>query len=169
MSHDRIRALVALAVDQGDTEEGRTAAVVACRMIASGGMLDRLSASSHVDPSTWVPSSMDPVIQEILRANEARAAVERAEYMQRSTDGRTWVKRVCLRRSFCRMCRSFIDEGAVMFSQPGHDRCLACDESAEAIAKGAEQPSTRPAPAPTRRASKTRITKLGAAEAKKEH
>jgi len=30
MSHDRIRALVALACDQSETEEGRTAAVQAC-------------------------------------------------------------------------------------------------------------------------------------------
>lgn len=150
MSRARIRALVALACDQSTTEEGRTAAVQACRLIKEAGLLDRLFVPSHGEPSTWVSASADPLVQQIMREAEARAAVERAEHNLRSAEGRTWCKRVCHRRSFCRLCRDFIDEGAVMFSSAVGDRCLACDQRVEAIARAAEQP--QPAPPPKRRA-----------------
>jgi hypothetical protein len=157
--HDRIRRLVALACDQHTTEEGRTAAVQACRLITKAGLLDRLLAPSRGAPSTWVSMSEDPLIQQIIRDSEARA-VERAERMLRSTEGHAWLKRVCYRRSFCRLCRGFIEEGAVMFSSSFGDRCLACDERAEAIAKAAEERRTPPPPAaPKPRKRKT--TKLG--------
>lgn len=163
MSHDRIRALVALAVDNPDSEESRTAAVKACIEIVKTGLLDRLLVPSHGDPATWVSMSADPLIQEIMRANEARAAVERAEYMLRSTEGRTWLKRVCWRRSFCRLCRGFIEEGAVMFSSALGDRCLTCDERAEAIAKAAEEPAPAAA-TPKPRAKRSRKRDLDTKE-----
>ena len=165
MANDRIRALVALAVDSPDSEESRTAAVRACIEIVKAGMLDRLVVPSHGDPTTWVSMSADPLIQEIMRANEVRVAVERAEYMLRSAEGRTWCKRVCFRRSFCRLCRGFIEEGAVMLSSAVGNRCLTCDERAEAIAKAAEAPmpaAATPKPRAKRSRKRDLDTKEGA-------
>lgn len=152
MATDRIRALVALAVDQADSEEGRTAAVQACREIVKTGLLDHgPAAPSFPHAASWAPwdtATLSPEIQAIIRHAEeqraAQAAVERAERAGRSTEGQQWFKRVCMRRSFCRACRSFIEEGEVHFSLGGIDRCLKCDEAAEAIAKANEAPEVQP-------------------------
>lgn len=162
---DRIRALVALAVDNPTSEEARTAAVKACQEIVKSGVLARLG--SVAAPALRRDSyDIPPEVQEILRKQaEERAvyeAVERRERESRTVEGRAWHKRIAYGRTWCRACRRIVEDGEVYFTSAGVDRCLACDAQAEAIARDAE--AAEPPVVRTKKSRKPRKPEPAAAE-----
>lgn len=156
---ERLRRLVALAVDNPHSEESRTAAVQACRLLHGSGLLERQQPAIAPAPSyaaPWVPS---PEVQARLAEVEAAAKQAAAERSARSAQGRPWRKLKCDRRVFCRVCRSFIEEGETAYASKESYRCLGCDSAAELAAKASEVPKRRTsrkprkAPANARRVS----------------
>ncbi len=101
MDLERIRALVALAVDNPLSEEARTAAVKACQEIAKSGLLG--------ERSTPVPRAPDfnAGRDEWMAWVTARNASTAAETAVHGPD----VSRVHMfRRTFCFRCKAMIEE-----------------------------------------------------------
>jgi hypothetical protein len=137
----RVRALVALAVDNPNSEESRTAAVRACQEIHRLGLLGEATAATSRPRFDDVDlNDPDSVAEYVRRAQEADAAWK-AEHGSGSRKVRY------SRRVFCFRCKSIIEGGeeSVEHTTYPHGKmatkyeCLLCFGKVETVKLGQEE------------------------------
>ena len=133
MATDRIRALVALAVDNPDSEESRTAAVRACIEIHRSGMLGEATTKSPLPRFEDLDLNDIDAVREFNRIFKEQEAAWHAAYGKQTKKVR-WSRRV-----FCFRCKSIVEgnEESVQHSTVVNGRitdkyeCLMCFDKVE--------------------------------------